>query len=382
MDNVAIINAEDFSTSTQQKSKNTRGIRDPIYVNGDHHSDHEDNHEHHHHHDEDDEYIYTFSLKQMYIDALNLDWSKVLWDMVVAIVVLHSGAVYGLFLTITGQIKVFSMIFTVLMAIISGLGVTMGVHRLWSHRSYKASLPVRLALMGLNCVAFQQSILIWSQDHRVHHKWSDTDRDLTNSRRGFFFAHMGWKMYKTHPEVIKGRKMVNIDDLLSDPVVLFQHKYFPWISVPLAFILPTIIPYYCWNEDLLFSFVTCGLLRLTITHHVTNCINSVAHLYGYKPYDKTLHAHDHNVLGPLALGEGWHNYHHAFPRDYRASEMDGWCFNLTTKIIETLAKFGLTYDLVTVSDDIINKRAARTGNPDERRHPRREVAGSAQPSPQ
>ncbi|KAA0201295.1 hypothetical protein HAZT_HAZT010146 [Hyalella azteca] len=249
----------------------------------------------------------------------------------------------------------------------SGLGVTMGVHRLWAHRSYKAVFAVRLVLMCLHCVAFQHSIFSWSVNHRVHHKWPDTDRDLTNSRRGFFFAHMGWRMYETHEELIKGRKMVPVQDLLDDPVVRFQHEYFYWIAIPLSFVLPTIIPFYFWNEDLLFAFLTCGMLRLIITHHVTNCINSVAHLYGYKPYDKTMHARDHIVFGPLALGEGWHNYHHAFPRDYRASEMDGWCFNLTTKIIETLAKFGLTYDLVTVSDDIINKRAARTGNPDERR---------------
>ncbi|XP_047741324.1 stearoyl-CoA desaturase-like, partial [Hyalella azteca] len=186
-------NAEDFSTSTQLSSKNTRGIRDPIYVNEEHDSDHEDNHEHHHHHDEDDEYIYKFSIKQMYIDTMNLDWSKVIWNMVICDAALHLLALGGLYLCIMGQIRGNSILFTVVSAIISGLGVTMGVHRLWAHRSYKAVFAVRLVLMCLHCVAFQHSIFSWSVNHRVHHKWPDTDRDLTNSRRGFFFAHMGWR---------------------------------------------------------------------------------------------------------------------------------------------------------------------------------------------
>ena len=93
---------------------------------------------------------------------------------------------------------------------------------------------------------------------------------------------------------------------------------------------------------------------------------SVAHLYGYKPYDKSLHAFENTWLGPWALGEGWHNYHHAFPRDYRASEIDGWTFNFTTKVIDLLAKYNLVYDLVTVSEPHIQTRTKRTGDSDLR----------------
>ncbi|KAA0186043.1 hypothetical protein HAZT_HAZT012023 [Hyalella azteca] len=338
-------------------------------------NDHDDGHHHHHH----DDYDYKFSFKQMYIDTLNLDWSKVLWDMVLVLVVFHVLVLYGVYLIITGQVRVWSYVYIALMSIFAGLGVTMGVHRLWTHRSFKASLPVRIVLMCLNSVAFQESIYLWSQNHRVHHKWSDTDRDFTNSRRGFFFAHMGWKMYQTHPEVIKARKMIDCSDLLDDPVVRIQNEYYYWISLPLAFILPTIIPNYLWGEDLVYSFLTCGLVRLAITFHVTWCINSVAHLYGYRPYDKNLYAHENQILGPLALGEGWHNYHHAFPRDYRASEMDGWGFNLTTKIIETLAMVGLTSDLVTASDEHVDRRVARTGDDEERDKLWREVMGYTRP---
>ncbi|KAF2344552.1 Fatty acid desaturase domain, partial [Trinorchestia longiramus] len=343
------------------KNDETIQRHDSLDYEDDYHQDHYDDY-HDHHHDHHDDYEYKFSFRQMYEDTLNLDWSKVLWDMVFSLVVFHILSLHGLYLFVTGQIKWQSYVFMAIFAYAAGLGVTMGVHRLWTHKAFKARWPVRLALMIMNSIAFQESIYLWSQNHRVHHKWSDTDRDFTNSRRGFFFAHMGWKMYETHPEVIKGRKMVDCSDLLADPFVRIQHEYYYYISLPLAFIVPTLIPYYFWGEDLWSAFVTCGLLRLAITFHTTWCINSVAHLYGYKPYDKTLHAYENTILGPFALGEGWHNYHHAFPRDYRASEIDGWGANFTTKLIEVLSRVGLTYDLKTVTEDHVSRRTSRTGD--------------------
>ena len=310
----------------------------------------------------EDEAILTFSFKQMYLDTLNLDWSKVLWDMVFCMTIFHLFALYGLYLAIFTPMKWQSMLFTAVCAYAGGIGITMGTHRLWTHRAFDATAPVRFVLMLMNCIAFQESIYLWSQNHRVHHKWSDTDRDFTNSRRGFFFAHMGWKMYETHPEVIKGRKMIDCSDLLADRIVKFQHDYYYYISLPICFIFPTVIPWYFWNEDPLLAFMWCGCTRLAITFHSTWCINSVAHLYGYKPYDSTLHAFEHKFLGPWALGEGWHNYHHAFPRDYRASEIDGWGQNVTTKLIEFLNRFGLTYDLKTVSEEHVARRTERTGD--------------------
>lgn len=316
---------------------------------------------------QDEETILTFSFKQMYRDTLTLDWSKVLWDMVFSLVVFHIFALYGGFLWITCQTKWQSFVFLAICAYLAGLGITMGTHRLWTHNSFKAVWPVRFLLMLMNCIAFQESIYLWCQNHRVHHKWADTDRDFTNSRRGFFFAHMGWKMYRTHPEVIKARKMIDVSDLLEDPIVKFQNDYYYYISLPLCFILPTVIPWYYWDEDWVTAFMFCGCLRLAITFHSTWCINSVAHLYGYKPYDTSLHAFENKYFGPWALGEGWHNFHHAFPRDYRASEVDGWGQNFTTKVIQFLNKYGLTYDLRTVSEDHIERRIRRTGDESLRR---------------
>ena len=106
-----------------------------------------------------------------------------------------------------------------------GLGVTVGVHRLWSHRSFKATWPLRLALMIFNCIAAQNDIFEWARDHRVHHKYSETDADPHNATRGFFFSHVGWLMVRKHPDVIKKGKQIDLSDLYEDKIVMFQRRY-------------------------------------------------------------------------------------------------------------------------------------------------------------
>lgn len=107
---------------------------------------------------------------------------------------------------------------------ISILGITAGVHRLWTHRAYKAKWPLRLILMLFNTVAFQDPIYHWVRDHRVHHKFSDTDADPFNPSRGFFFSHIGWLFCKKHPDVAAKGKSIDLSDLKADPIVMFQRK--------------------------------------------------------------------------------------------------------------------------------------------------------------
>jgi fatty-acid desaturase len=105
-----------------------------------------------------------------------------------------------------------------------GLGITAGAHRLWAHRTYKAKLPLRILLMLAQTFALQNDIHEWVRDHRVHHKFTDTDADPHNSTRGFFFSHMGWLMVKKHKDVFIKGKTVDMSDVASDPVVRFQRK--------------------------------------------------------------------------------------------------------------------------------------------------------------
>ena len=108
--------------------------------------------------------------------------------------------------------------------VVSGMGITCGAHRLWTHRSFKASFPLQVFLCIGQCIAGQNCIFVWSRDHRVHHKYSDTDGDPHNINRGVFFAHVGWLLKKRHPYSLIGGSKLNFDDLKNDPLVDFQMR--------------------------------------------------------------------------------------------------------------------------------------------------------------
>lgn len=109
--------------------------------------------------------------------------------------------------------------------ILSQLGTVCGVHRLWSHNSFKAVWPLRVFLMLCQTLTSQYTILYWTQVHRVHHKFSDTSKDPHNANNGFFFSHMGWMLTQRSPEVKEAMKNIWIEDLKNDEVVMFQNKY-------------------------------------------------------------------------------------------------------------------------------------------------------------
>ena len=203
----------------------------------------------------------------------------------------------------------------------SGLGVTVGAHRLWAHRSYKAKLPFRIFLAIGQSIAGQNCIYIWSRDHRVHHKYSDTDADPHNSHRGVFFSHVGWLMYKKHPDLLDQAKKLKFDDLLADPVVYWQQVFYYPIYFVFAFFLPFIVPVIFWNESVVTSFFVNYIFRTGYLLHGTWFINSAAHLWGDKPYDHKIPPADNKWLCWISLGEGYHNYHHTFPYDYSAGEL-------------------------------------------------------------
>lgn len=112
----------------------------------------------------------------------------------------------------------------VFIGLLASLGVTAGAHRLWAHRTYKANWQLRTLLMIMQTICFQNHIYEWVRDHRVHHKYTDTDADPHNSSRGFFFSHVGWLLVKKHKDVRDKGKTVDMSDLLEDPVVVFQKK--------------------------------------------------------------------------------------------------------------------------------------------------------------
>ena len=161
-----------------------------------------------------------------------------------------------------------------------------GVHRLWSHRAYKVNTPLKLFLVFFNTMAFQKSIIRWARYHRVHHKFVDTNADPYNANRGFFFSHIGWLLCKKHPAVFEAGKRIDVSDLMGDRILRLQHKHYFLFMPLLCFALPTLLPAYLWGESLYNGWLVAGCLRFILFLHATFCINSVAHIYGYKPYDK------------------------------------------------------------------------------------------------
>ncbi|KAK3849817.1 hypothetical protein Pcinc_043443 [Petrolisthes cinctipes] len=314
-----------------------------------------------HHHDMEVREIHI-SPRKIISDLRNLDWSKVVWKNVILFILLHLYSVYGAYLALfAAQWKTIG--FSAVLYFMAALGITMGAHRLWSHRSYKATFPLRLVLGIFQTMAFQNSIWEWARDHRVHHKYSETDADPHNARRGFFFSHMGWLMYRKHPEVITKGRGLDLSDLEQDSVVAFQRKYYLPLVLTLCFVIPTLIPCLWWDEYFTNSLMVAGFLRYTIVLHITWFVNSLAHWVGSKPYDKSIYPAQNPVVAYLALGEGWHNYHHVFPWDYRTAELGGLSnYNITSLAIDFCSKLGLAYDLRTVKKDLIQQRVTRTGD--------------------
>nr|QLI61964.1 desaturase 9 [Streltzoviella insularis] len=287
---------------------------------------------------------------------------RVKWPDLIVQVSLHLVTIYGLYLVITNRVKFLTILFVLATIYTSGFGITAGVHRLWSHRAYRARTPLRIILALLFTITGQRDIYTWALDHRVHHKYTETAADPHDVRRGFWFAHVGWLFLTPHPAVEDRRIALRktSTDLLADPVVRIQKLlYIPLFAI-LNVILPTWIPMYFWGETLVNSFVISFVTRFTITLNIAFSVNSFAHLYGNKPYDRFIKPVENKVVSLAALGEGWHNYHHVFPWDYRTSELGR--LNISTNFIDIFAKIGWAYDLKAATSSMIKNRAIRSGD--------------------
>ncbi|KAF0715140.1 Aste57867_3556 [Aphanomyces stellatus] len=233
-----------------------------------------------------------------------------------------------------------TLVFTGVLYHLSVLGVTAGAHRLWAHKSYKAHGIVRVFLMLCNSVAHQGSIFEWSQWHRLHHRFADSDLDPHNIHRGVFHAHMGWRLVHPTSEMTAALAKVPCDDLLLDWVVAFQHEFAPLLHPLLCFGLPTAAAMVLFHEDALVAFLVPGVLRHVLAMHAAWLVNSIGHIQGAKPYNPALCGCDNAFVSLVTLGDGYQNWHHQFPNDYAAAEKE-WQFNPTKAFIDLCATFGL-----------------------------------------
>ncbi|XP_072875364.1 stearoyl-CoA desaturase isoform X1 [Chlorocebus sabaeus] len=281
------------------------------------------------------------------------------WRNIILMSLLHLGALYGI--TLIPTCKLYTCLWGLFYYVVSALGITAGAHRLWSHRSYKARLPLRLFLIIANTMAFQNDVYEWARDHRAHHKFSETHADPHNSRRGFFFSHVGWLLVRKHPAVKQKGATLDLSDLEAEKLVMFQRRYYKPGLLLMCFILPTLVPWCFWGETFQHSVFVATFLRYAIVLNVTWLVNSAAHLFGYRPYDKNISPRENILVSLGAVGEGFHNYHHSFPYDYSASEYR-WHINFTTFFIDCMAALGLAYDRKKVSKAAVLAKIKRTGD--------------------
>ncbi len=217
------------------------------------------------------------------------------------------------------------------------MAITAGYHRLYAHAAFKAHPVVEGFVLFFGAAAFEQSALRWASLHRTHHRYVDTDRDPYNIRRGFIYAHMGWIM-SGKPSVDYG----NAADLQRNKLVMFQHRHYRLLAVGAGLVLPLAVGAATGH------FVGTLLLgiaaRLALVHHCTFFINSFAHSFGTAQYDPSSSAKDNWVGAFLTNGEGYHNYHHRFPSDYR-NGIRWYHWDPTKWLIWSLAQIRLVRDL-------------------------------------
>jgi len=221
----------------------------------------------------------------------------------------------------------------------TALGITAGYHRLWSHKSYTASLPLQLFLLFGGSGAMQRDVRWWSLRHRAHHRWTDTDLDPYNSSRGFWYAHVGWLLLDN----FYISKPVPMDDLRRNPLLSWQRRHYFWFTVVTTYIFPTFVAWQFWG-DAHGGFYIVGALRTAILFQTTWSVNSVAHYFGASTFDDTISPRDHVLTGLLTLGEGYHNFHHEFPNDYR-NGIHWFDYDPTKWFIFAMECLGLASDL-------------------------------------
>lgn len=266
-----------------------------------------------------------------------LIWLNVTVFALTALITLVGAPVYAFTIGFDGW-QVAAMLLGIVFCEIS---ITAGYHRLWSHRAYEAHCLIRLIFAIGGTFATQNSILHWASDHRQHHRYTDNnEKDPYSAKRGFWYSHMGWMLreYGTNPD----SEYRNCDDLKKDPIVVWQHKHYLPLVLGVNFGIPILLG--LLHADFWGMILLAGVVRLFISHHFTFFINSLAHVWGRQPYSDKNTSRDNALIAFLTMGEGYHNYHHSFQRDYR-NGIRWWQFDPTKWLIKSLSWLRLTKNL-------------------------------------
>jgi len=239
-------------------------------------------------------------------------------------------------------ISLSEILLTLFFTLVTGLGVTVGYHRLFAHTTYKTNKFVRFMLLFFASGAFEQPALKWASQHRDHHRYVDTERDPYNIKKGFFYAHMGWLMFWDHTIDLNNAK-----DLQKDPLIMHQYRNYHIWAIGTGILLPLVLG--ALTGHLLGALILAVCFRITFVYHTTFFINSACHMFGKATYDIDTSARDHWMVAYLTNGEGYHNFHHRFPNDYR-NGLRWYHWDASKWVIALLSRLGLAHSLKRASN--------------------------------
>jgi stearoyl-CoA desaturase (delta-9 desaturase) len=269
-----------------------------------------------------------------------------------------------------GTVTIRDLSILAMMYMVAGFGVTVGFHRLLSHRSFEATRWVRATLAVCGSMSVQGAVIHWVADHRQHHQFSDHDGDphsphVSGSRgwrrvaRGIWFAHIGWMLNRTQRAAARRYA----PDLRADPlIVMIDRLFYVWVLIGLF--IPFVAGLALSGGALgagLSGIFWGGPVRIFLFHHATWSVNSICHLYGSRPFDTKDESRNNWVVAIIALGEGWHHNHHAFPTSAKHGLL-GRQPDPSFAVIRGLERVGLAADLRLPSPQRLAARAKRSND--------------------
>ena len=248
-----------------------------------------------------------------------------------------------------------------IMYVLTGYGVTLGFHRLLTHRSFQTFKPVEYTLAALGSMAVQGPVMTWVADHRKHHAHTDEEGDPHSPHvghgeglSGLWHAHTGW-LFETHGQA-DWKKYAR--ELYEDPGMKRINRLFPMFAL-LSVLVPTALGFVLHGftaEGALRGLVWGGLVRAFFLHHITWSINSVCHYFGSRRFAVEDHSTNVAWLALPSLGEAWHHNHHAFPRSANHG-LRWWEIDVSGLIIGGMQRVGLAWNVVRISPERQEEKA-------------------------
>ncbi|KAJ0175631.1 hypothetical protein K1T71_008790 [Dendrolimus kikuchii] len=284
------------------------------------------------------------------------------WPAVLVFIHIHLLSVYGLWLFYNDAMWT-TVLFLFALTSVGILGMTIGAHRLWAHRTYKASTGLRFTLMIFQTLAGVGSIYNWVYNHRLHHATFATNDDPYDYNKGFVHAHITTRFRKLSAHQEKLKKSIDMSDLEADSIVMFQKRVYWLLYAVIFLLLPLNAPMEYWDETVWNTVFVIGFLRYLVLLHATWLIESSICIWGLKPGEKS--PPDSNTVF-IVNKTFWPHYHYLIPYDYKSGEYGTYDSGCSTAFIRVFAALGIATDLRTVETETIQfalAQAAKTNRP-------------------